>query len=318
MSIIAFDLGGTKLSHAVFTSKGEITTESSAFLPPEKGKEVGGFIESTARQLIERFSSTDPVTGIGICVPGIYRSQEKTVWAPNIPGWDNYPLWEQISQIDPDIETRIDSDRACCILGEVWKGNAKGCTDAIFMTVGTGIGAGILSGGQIIRGNSDIAGAVGWMALEPPFKDEYIQCGCYEQTASGDGIAKTARKFLRLAVGSNSLLSHHEPGEILAHHVFDAYKKGDQVASAVISKVVQYWGMAAANLVSIFNPQKIIFGGGVFGPADTLIDHIYTEASLWAQPISIKEAEFVVSGLDGKAGIYGAASLVWKNEIKGS
>lgn len=318
MSIIAFDLGGTKLSHAVFSCKGEIVIEDSAFLPPEKGKEVGSFIERTARHLIEQLTPTDPVTGIGICVPGIYRSQEKTVWAPNIPGWDNYPLWDQISQIDPNIETQIDSDRACCILGEVWKGNAQGCTDAIFMTVGTGIGAGILSGGQIIRGASDIAGAIGWMALEPPFKDEYIQCGCYEQTASGEGIAKTARKFLRVAAGTNSLLHQIDSGNIRAQHVFDAYKKGDPIATAVISKLIQYWGMASANLVSIFNPQKIIFGGGVFGPASQLIDEIYTEASLWAQPLSIKEVVFEKSGLDGKAGIYGAAALVRKGRNRDS
>lgn len=322
MSIIAFDLGGTKLSNAVFSANGELVHEASALLPPEKGSAVGTLIETTARQLIAQYAATDPVTGIGICVPGIYRSQKKTVWAPNIPGWEDYPLWEQISQIAPDIQTQIDSDRACCILGEVWKGNAKACADAIFMTVGTGIGAGILSGGQIIRGASDIAGAIGWMALEPPFKDEYIACGCYEQTASGDGVAKTALKFLREArerddkrqAGKSpaSLLDQYDPGSLRAHHVFEAYKQGDPIATAVISKLIQYWGMATANLVSIFNPQKIIFGGGVFGPATGLLDQIYAEACLWAQPISIREVAFVASGLDGKAGLYGAASLVWK------
>lgn len=311
MSIIAFDLGGTKLSHAVFSAERIIVAEDAVYLPAAKGKEVGFLIEQTARELIASFSDSDPVTGIGICVPGIYRSQEKTVWAPNIPGWNNYPLWQQISQIDPQIAVGIDSDRACCILGEMWKGKAQGCTDAIFITVGTGIGAGIVSGGHLIRGASDIAGAVGWMALEPPFKDEYIACGCFEQTASGDGVAKTARKFLRVAAGTQNILGQAESGNIRAADVFEAYKKGDPVATAVISKMIQYWGMASANLVSIFNPQKVIFGGGVFGPAARFLADIYTEASLWAQPISIKEVKFEVSGLDGKAGIYGAASLVW-------
>ncbi len=311
MSIIAFDLGGTKLSYAVFSNEGTLMLEHKEFLPPEKGAAVGALIENTAKRLIEEHRFTDPVKGIGIGIPGIYRSQQKTVWAPNIPGWDNYPLWHQIKSINPEMAVHIDSDRACCILGEAWMGAAKGCEDAIFMTVGTGIGAGILSGGHLIRGASDIAGAIGWMALEPPFKEEYKSCGNYEGTASGDGIAKTAQRYVRLHPTLPTRLNRSNPDSITARDVFAAFEEDDVLAVEVIKKLIEYWGMATANLVSLFNPKKIIFGGGIFGPATKLIPLIYQEALLWAQPISIRRAEFVPSELKGKAGIYGAAAMVW-------
>src|SRR5678815_4753324 len=111
------------------------------------------------------------------------------VWAPNIPDWGDYPLLEEVENVSGEIPVTIDSDRACYILGELWQGNARGCTDAIYLSVGTGIGAGILTDGKVLRGSHDIAGAIGWMALTRPFSEEYTDCGCFETYASGEGIA---------------------------------------------------------------------------------------------------------------------------------
>ena len=132
---------------------------------------------------------------LGVAVPGIYYPESGTVWAPNIKGWEKYPLHSQLRKILPnEVSIKIESDRACYILGESWKGIAVGCKHAIFLAVGTGIGAGILVDGTILKGKNDIAGAIGWMALTNDFIEDYSVHGCFEHHASGSGIAGVAAK----------------------------------------------------------------------------------------------------------------------------
>ena len=131
--------------------------------------------------------------------------------------------------------------------------------------------------------------------------------------AAGEGIARVARELLAGENGYGSGLRSKEPEEITSHDVFDALALGDPIARRVIDQCVELWGMAAANLVSIFNPEKIIFGGGVFGPATTLIPEIRQEAAKWAQPIAIRQVAFEPSALGSDAGLYGAGLLALRN-----
>ena len=230
--------------------------------------------------LIKEAKSNDHnINSIGISVPGISNTGKGTVWAPNIGGWEDYPLMAEVMEIAGDIPVVIDSDRACHILGEVWMGNARGCRDAVFLAVGTGIGAGILVNGEVLRGSNDIAGAIGWMALDRPFRDKYIECGCFEYHASGEGIARVARDLLAENSSYSGMLRNMEPQGITASYLFSAWEAGDPLAKEVIDRCIEFWGMAVANLVSLFNPEKIILGGGVFGPAVKLIPVIRKEAS---------------------------------------
>lgn len=309
MAVIALDLGGTKLASALFSSTGAISHRSTYPLPEARGEAVSELVAAAIHTLLEKQPSTEPITGIGIGVPGIYRSQSRTVWAPNIAGWEDFSLWERLQDVSQGVEVFVDSDRACCILGEVWQGAAQGCKDAIFMTVGTGIGAGILTDGRLLRGAHDIGGAIGWMALNRPYRPDYDQCGCFEQYASGEGIAKTAKSMLRANPGYNGALGVLPTEELTAHHVFSAYANGNPLAKQIIDHTIQLWGMATANLVSIFNPEKIIFGGGVFGPATIFLEQIREEAAQWAQPISMQHVQFEVTVLGADAGLYGAAYL---------
>ncbi|MEX2235317.1 MAG: ROK family protein [Cyclobacteriaceae bacterium] len=310
MAVLGIDLGGTKLATALFSETGKLISKDVAALDHRKGKEVGKLITDAVKKYIT--SAETPVRAIGVSVPGISHAKTGTVWAPNIPGWDDYPLLQEIKQIAGNIPVSIDNDRACCMLGELWQGNAKGCKDAIYLAVGTGIGAGILIDGNILRGSHDIAGAVGWMALDKPFQNKYIACGCFEYYASGDGIAKLTREILAVDTSYRGVLKDHAPGKITAHHVFEAYDNKDPVADRVLAECIQYWGMAVANFISIFNPEKIIFGGGVFGPALKFLKQIQEEAHKWAQPISITQVTFEPSGLHGDAAIYGAGFLALK------
>jgi glucokinase len=316
MSLLSIDLGGTKLATAVFSEEGSVLCEERLPLEKRKGTAVGSLIATQVNKFLHIAQNDGyPASSIGISVPGISYQKTGIVWAPNIPGWEAYPLLKEIEETAEGIPVTIDSDRACYILGEAWKGGAQGCKDAIFLAVGTGIGAGILVNGGVLRGWHDIAGAVGWMALEKPFQKNYIDCGCFESRASGEGIAKLAKELLSGAKGYKGAL-RKQTGEITAFDVFEAYKQNDCIAIEVAKQCVVFWGMAIANLVSIFNPQKIILGGGVFGPAVQFIPAIYEEATKWAQPVSMKEVLIEPSVLGNRAGLYGAAWLALQNNEK--
>jgi glucokinase len=299
MATIGIDLGATKISAAIFDAEGNIIFRTGSKLEKRTGREVGLLLTENIRQLNKHARMNDiQIEGIGLCVPGIYHHLTGTVWAPNIPGWDDYPLLEELKTAfsDKGLQIRIESDRTCYILGETWKGTARGCQNAIYLAVGTGIGAGILCDGHIIRGHGDIAGAVGWMVLSGNYDDKYRSCGNFEYYASGSGLVKNAIEI------PNIRMSH-------AEELFEAYAGGNPVAKTIIEKAIDMWGRATANLISIFNPEIIVFGGGIFGPATRFIPRIREEAAKWAQPISMQQVRLEVSSLEGDAGLIGAGFL---------
>ncbi len=311
MAVIALDLGGTKLAAAIINEAGDILNTETVLLDKREGAEVGELIVQQTNAMLQK-AKRDGITvdAIGICVPGIAYAKTGKVWAPNIPGWDEFPLLDVLKEsvTDKNICIKLDSDRACYILAETWKGNARGCSDAIFLGVGTGIGAGILVNGQVLRGAHDIGGAIGWLALNKPFEDKYAPCGCFEYHASGEGLAKVAKELLE----ENKFPGNRLAGigtTLSAKDIFEAYEQNDPLAIAVVNNAIEFWGMAVANLVSLFNPEKIIFGGGVFGPALKFLDAIYEESKKWAQPISIKQVKLEAAALGGEAGLYGAGYL---------
>jgi len=292
---IAIDLGGTKLLGALVDEQGRVEHKIKRPVQGERGGEIADAIHELIQALLEK---SDQAGGIGISVPGIaYRNG--VVWAPNLAGWDDFPLKDHLQTLGiPAIPLEIESDRSCHLMGEVWKGAASGSEHAIFIAVGTGIGAGILADGHVLRGQNDISGAIGWMALNPEYAAGYKERGCFETHASGYGLAFQARQLGR--------------PEWNTEDIFPALEKGDPAAQKLMNEAIRYWGMACANLVSIFNPGKIIFGGGVFGPAVRYIPIIYEEASRWAQPVSIRQVQFLPSQLGDEAGILGAAWFAYK------
>lgn len=313
MSVIGLDLGGTKIAGGLFTAQGEPAHQETVALDGRTGRDVGKLLVERAQSLADAARRDgQPVEGVGIAVPGIYRAATKTVWAPNIAGWEDYPLVEEVRVALPEgVTVCVDSDRACAILGETWRGGAAGAKNAVFLVVGTGIGAGILSDGRILRGVGDAAGAIGWLALDRPYRDGYESVGCFEYHASGPGIAAKARRLLEGDDSYAGALRQMPIGSLTARDVFAAYDEdgGDPIAMRVLDDAVAYWGMAVANLVSLFNPETIIFGGGVFGPAVRFLDSIREEAERWAQPIGITQVALRASQLGEDAVLYGAGRL---------
>jgi glucokinase len=218
----------------------------------------------------------------------------------------------------PDgVVVRVDSDRACAILGETWRGGAVGARNAIFLAVGTGIGAGILVDGRLVRGAGDAAGAIGWLALDRPYHEGYEAVGCFEYHASGPGIAGKARRLIEADDGYVGALRRDPLGTVTARDVLAAYDEGDPVAARVLDEAIVHWGMAVANLVSLFNPETIILGGGVFGPAVRFLERIRAEAMRWAQPISIRQVALKPSQLGDEAVLYGAGRLAIPSQAEG-
>jgi len=306
MSLLGIDLGGTKLALASFTPGGDIVARRTVPVSGCTGAEVGALIVAEARALAAS-DGASRIDAVGAAVPGIYHADRGTVWAPNIPGWDDYPLRDELQEaFGADVAVNVESDRAAYIAGETWRGAAAGSRNAIFLAVGTGIGAGLLVDGRILHGHGDIAGAIGWLALDRPYRMEYVDCGHFEHHASGPGLAKCARAMLAADAGYTGLL---RDADITTASVLEAYDARDPIAVRVVEDAIAFWGMAAANLVSLFNPEQVIFGGGVFGPATRFIPRIRDEAARWAQPISMTQVRFVASTLSSDAGLYGAARL---------
>ncbi|MDO9547459.1 MAG: ROK family protein [Candidatus Marinimicrobia bacterium] len=310
MTVIGIDLGGTKSAAALFSEKGTIIHQVTGHMDGCGGNEVCQLIINQLENLLRYAKSKAfSISAIGVSVPGIYYSQTGHVWAPNIPGWKDYPLQQELQNTIPEIPVKIDSDRAAYILGETWLGAARGCRNAIFIAVGTGIGAGIMVDGKILRGHGDIAGATGWMSLTPTFRSEYTRFGCFEYHASGDGLARVARDMVNEDQDYYGLLRNPLPEHISSYDVFEAFTAGDALAQKVINQAIKFWGMVTANFISLFNPEIIVFGGGVFGPAIQFIPLIIKEAQRWAQPIAFNQVRIEGSKIGGEAGLYGAAKI---------
>lgn len=316
MPVIGVDLGGTKLAGAAFTDDGEILNRHTTALRGKGGKDVASLVIEQVRAL--RSGPAHSASAVGVSIPGIYHADRGTVWAPNIPGWDDFPLRETLAAAFPEMRVVIDSDRAAYIVGETRHGSAKGAKNAIFLAVGTGIGAGILVDGAILRGHGDVGGAIGWLALERPYVKKWSDSGCFEYQASGPGLVRVARELLAGDTSYAGDLRRDGAQELTTADIFAAHGRGDALATRVIDNAVELWGMASANLVSLFNPETLIFGGGVFGPATSLLDRIRSEAEQWAQPIAIKQVAFVVSALGGDAGLFGAAALAMQSPARSS
>ena len=243
MQYLGIDIGGTKISIGIFTADGQMVASDSTLIEGRTGADVGALVLSFCDKVLsDNNIASDSELSIGVCIPGITYSKTGCVWAPNIPGWDNYPLYHELKGHYPQAVVTIESDRTCYILGEINMGGAKGCENAVFIAVGTGIGAGILVDGKILHGHSDIIGAIGWLALKPPYDKYWDQCGCFETHASGDGIAKQAHLFLQQDKGYSGELRNIPLEEVTSHHVFAAYDHGDPLATRVIDQAVEMWG----------------------------------------------------------------------------
>lgn len=311
MHVLAIDIGGTKAAFGLFDHSGNLLFQTEKIFAPTEEHEVSSVITGEILRILHQCTQKNiTVKAVSVAVPGIVWQESKTVWAPNLKGWEDYPLQQEIENAAGNIPVIINSDRTCYIMGEKWKGCAQDCSNAVFIAVGTGIGAGILVNNKVLTGANDIAGAVGWMALPTPriLNDAEKTCSL-EHYASGNGMVLLAKKIMEQQPQYKGCLKNKQP--LRSRDIFEACTN-DDLAQQVIQACIELWGTAAANLISIFNPEKIIFGGGVFGPAAPFLPEIKKVIARWAQPISAKRCAVDISALPKQAGMYGAACLAFQ------
>lgn len=305
---LGVDVGGTKLSAAVFSQHGEISHRTKRLLDGSGADELADQIAA----LIAEYEEADHgLRAIGIAIPGVVFHDDGSVWAPNVSGWDRYPLAARLHR-STGTPLILDSDRAAYVLGEQWCGAARGARDAVFLAVGTGIGAGLVIDGRVCRGSGDIAGAVGWFALTREFRAEYAQRGCFESEASGAAVGERAREVLGARPsGLIPELVEHDLDRVTAETVVEAARRGDAVAKEVLDHAATYLARGVANIVSILNPEVVILGGGLMQAGDLLLELIKKEFTRWAQPLAAQQVRIELSSLGEDAGLYGAGRLAW-------
>jgi len=282
-AVIAADLGGTKTAMAEVDELGAIERKFKE--PAERRPEAT--VERIA-QAVEEIGAA----AAGIIVPGIYDQGTGMAWAPNLWGREEVPLGEMLGARLGSLPVVVESDRCGYVLGEQWLGVARGLRDVVFVAVGTGIGAGIIAGGRLISGAHGIAGAAGWFALDPRWRDEYAATGCWEAESAGPAVARRA--------GTAS-------GEEAAR----AARQGDNAAREAFDHAADYLAMGIANLISLLNPEMVVLGGGLMGVADLVIDHIREGVPRWAQPIAARKVAIELTTLGEDAGLLGAARLAF-------
>lgn len=282
------DLGGTKIAVARVDDSGTVTHQLQAPTPPAGGLAVVESIVDVLHRLPAKGAGA-----LGIGVPGL-AYPDGAVWAPNIRGWERMVLGELL-RVQFDLPVLVESDRNAFVTGEAWQGSAKGCRDVVFVAIGTGIGAGIISGGRLIRGFGELAGCLGWMAVRDRFLPAYQAVGCLEFHVAGPGIARAAERVF------------HRPLE--AREVVKRARQGDAEAREVIAQAGHHLGLALANLVDILNPQMIVIGGSVAGGGNLLLGPARETMRRWAQPLAVKQVRISRSRLGARAGLLGAAKL---------
>ncbi len=297
---IGIDLGGTNLRAAWVNKTGKILASDRCKTPVEDGPEATVY---AMKQLIEKLIPSDnhqPI-GVGIGSPGpLSRTGRKIFQTPNLPGFDSYPLGEKLEELT-GVSVKIDNDAKCATYGEARFGVAKNCKNFILMTFGTGIGGGIFSNGQMIYGKSDGACEIGHMTLYPGGK--LCKCGnkgCLEQYISATALKTRASAILGREVGGKE--------------VFESFDQGQAWATDFMREFSVDIAIAVASLVNIFDPEKVIFAGGLFtsggGPLAGWVREAIRDRCFKS---SQEGLEIAVSSLHGDAGVLGAASLCFKD-----
>lgn len=308
--VVGIDIGGTNIVAGTVSEDGsELLGLVSQPTFPEQGADaVMARIVKLARDSMK--ASGKPIAGLGIGSPGPLDTKRGVVLlTPNL-GWTNFPLRDRL-QSALGLPATLDNDANCAVFGEWWRGAAQGATHVVGLTVGTGIGGGIVLDGAIYHGVSDIAGELGHMSIDSTGRR--CKCGnygCLEAYASGPAIA--ARAVEGVEAGADTSLPKYVEGDlgrITAQVVYEAAHDGDEYALEVVRDTAKFLGAGVANVINIFNPQVVVICGGVTLAGDRLFVPLRSEVKRRAFKPAVEVCRIVPGELTGTAGVYGAAAV---------
>lgn len=302
------DLGGTTVKIAWFDDTGNMlskweiptrTQESGKYILPDIAQSIGTFL---AREQAAR----EDILGIGIGVPGPVSHEGVVNKCVNL-GWGVFNISQVLSELT-GLPVKAGNDATVAALGECWKGGGKGCRNMVFATLGTGVGGGIVSEGQVIHGAHGAGAEIGHMVLN---RDETEVCncgkrGCVEQYCSATGVVRLAKRHLA-ATDADSVLRSIE--KLTCKDIFDAGKAQDAEALKILDQVYRYMGEFLANIACVVNPEVIVLGGGVSKAGQSLLDGTKQYFDRWVFHAA-KDVRFELAQLGNDAGAYGAFKLI--------
>lgn len=312
--IIGIDIGGTNLVVGAVAEDGSrlVALNSEPTRPEEGPDAVLRRLAGQARRTIDQVKGEVPdaeILGVGVGAPGPLDTRQGIVFlTPNL-GWVNLPLRQRMAD-GLGLPATLDNDANCAVLGEWWRGAARGTRHAIGFTIGTGIGGGIIVDGRLYHGASDCAGEFGHMTIDTGGRR--CNCGnygCIEAYASGPAIA--LRAIEAIESGADSRIPGYVAGDlrrVTAQTVYQAAQDGDDLALEVVRDTAKYLGVAVANLVNVFNPEVVVICGGVTLAGDRLFVPLQQEVNRRAFKPAVQACRIVPGELTGTAGVYGAAA----------
>lgn len=315
--IVGVDLGGTNIVVGAMSADGK---QHLAMRSVPTGSEAGaegvadrivGLIEGVILDTIEQTDGhRGDFIGVGIGAPGpLDREKGIVIVAPNL-GWRNFPLRDRIGE-RLNLPATLDNDANCATVGEWWQGAARGATNVIGMTIGTGIGGGLIIDGRLFHGSSDVAGEIGHTTID--LNGRHCKCGnygCLEAYASGPAIATRAREVL-VREETASLLPSLVDGRLealTAETVYRAAQRGDALASEIVRDTARYLGVGIANLLNIINADVVVVAGGVTQAGDALFVPLQAEVRRRAFRPAVDATRIVPGALPGTAGVVGAVA----------
>ncbi|HEU4564129.1 MAG TPA: ROK family protein [Gemmatimonadaceae bacterium] len=314
--IVGVDLGGTNIVVGAMSTDG---TQSygmrSEPTRAERGAEsvVDRIVAMIERVIAETMEATGAprrdFLGVGVGAPGpLDRERGLVVVAPNL-GWQNFPLRDVIGE-RVRLPVTLDNDANCATVGEWWQGAAKGGVNVVGMTIGTGIGGGLVLEGKLYHGSSDVAGEIGHTTID--ITGRYCRCGnygCLEAYASGPAIAIRAREALER--DESSMLTKMVEGQmerLTAATVYEAANAGDALAREIVRDTAVFLGAGMANLLNIFNPDVVVIAGGVTQAGERLFEPLRAEVKRRAFRPAVEACRIVPGALPGTAGVVGAVA----------
>ena len=306
------DVGGTTVKLGLFSTAGElldkweITTRTDNF-----GENIlSDICEAMEAKLAEKEISLDDIEGVGIGLPGPITNDGTVLQCVNL-GWGTFNVEEKLSEMFRGIKVKAGNDANVAALGEAWQGGGKDYDDIVMITLGTGVGGGVIINGKILTGYNGGAGEIGHMHVDDNETDS-CNCGrkgCLEQFTSATGVVRLAKRLMN---NTDKETKMREFGEnITAKDVFDLAKEGDAGANEVVETMGTYLGTAMSHIAVVVNPQAFIIGGGVSKAGQFLIDAIkdkYRETCFAA----CGDAAVHLATLGNDAGMYGAAAMICK------
>lgn len=303
------DVGGTTVKIGLFSAEGQLEDKWEIVTRKDNGGEyiLGDIAASIDAKLQEKNLTKENVGGIGIGIPGPITEDGTVLKCANL-GWDVFDVADELSELTGIKNVKVGNDANVAALGEMWKGGGKGYKDVIMVTLGTGVGGGVILNGKILTGSNGAAGEIGHLTVN---YDEPDTCGCgkkgcLEQFASATGIVKQTGRILAATDKASKL---REMKDFTAKDIFDLAKDGDELCMESVEELGRYLGIACSHVAAVVDPQVFVIGGGVSRAGSILIDVIkknYESNVMFA----LKNKEFKLAELGNDAGMYGCVKMV--------